>query len=82
MASKCVGKLRLDERKKFFTCVGGEALEQVAQRSCVCPIPGSVGGQVRCGFEQPGGRCTSAWKGDWNQTISKVPANSNYSMIL
>lgn len=37
MASKCVGKLRLDERKKFFTCVGGEALEQVAQRVVYAP---------------------------------------------
>jgi len=33
---------------------GGEALEQVAQRSCVCPLPGSVQGQAGCGFEQPG----------------------------
>ncbi|KAJ7403344.1 hypothetical protein BTVI_77762 [Pitangus sulphuratus] len=27
---------------------------QVAQRNCECPIPGSVQGQVRWGFEQPG----------------------------
>ena len=33
---------------------GGEALEQVAQRSCGCPLPGSVQGQVGCGSEQPG----------------------------
>ena len=32
----------------------GEALEQVAQRSCGCPIPGSVQEQVGWGFEQPG----------------------------
>ncbi|KAK4830959.1 hypothetical protein QYF61_014418 [Mycteria americana] len=32
----------------------GEALEQVAQRSHGCPIPGSVQGQVGWGFEQPG----------------------------
>jgi len=31
-----------------------EALEQVAQRSCGCPLPGSVQGQVGWGFEQPG----------------------------
>jgi len=24
----------------------GEAMEQVAQRSCVCPLPGGVQGQV------------------------------------
>ena len=32
---------------------GGEALEQVAQRGCGCPLPGSVQGQVGWGFEQP-----------------------------
>ena len=32
---------------------GGETLEQVAHRSCGCPIPGSVQGQVGWGFEQP-----------------------------
>ena len=31
-----------------------EALEQVAQRSCGCPIIGSVQGQAGRGFEQPG----------------------------
>uniref|UniRef100_A0A8C0AM81 Complex I assembly factor ACAD9, mitochondrial n=1 Tax=Buteo japonicus TaxID=224669 RepID=A0A8C0AM81_9AVES len=35
-------------------CEGGEALGQVAQRGCGCPIPGRVQGQVGWGFEQPG----------------------------
>jgi len=35
-------------------CEGGEALAQVAQRSCGCPLPGSVQGQVGWGFERPG----------------------------
>jgi len=39
-------------RKKFYE--GGEALEQVAQRSCGCLLPGSVEGWVVWGFEQPG----------------------------
>ena len=30
------------------------AIEQVAQRSCGCPLPGSVQGQAGWGFEQPG----------------------------
>ena len=28
-------------------------LGQVAQRSCGCPIPGSVQGQIGQGFDQP-----------------------------
>ncbi|GAB0208895.1 hypothetical protein GRJ2_003355200 [Grus japonensis] len=44
------GGFRLDVRKKFFT----ETLEQVSQRSCECPLSGSVQGQVGWGFEQPG----------------------------
>jgi len=31
-----------------------EALEQVAQRSCGCPLPGSVQGQVGWSSEQRG----------------------------
>jgi len=33
---------------------GGEALEEVAQKSCGCPLPGNVQGQVEWGSEQPG----------------------------
>jgi len=32
---------------------GGETLAQVAQRSCGCPLPGSVQGQVGWSSEQP-----------------------------
>ena len=38
----------------FLHCEGSEELEQVAQRGCGCPIPGSVQGQAGWGFEQPG----------------------------
>jgi len=34
--------------------VGSEALAEVAQRSCGCPLPGSVQSQVGWGLEQPG----------------------------
>jgi len=34
--------------------VGGEALSQVAQRSCVYPLPESVQGQVGWDFEEVG----------------------------
>ncbi|KAK4830934.1 hypothetical protein QYF61_014307 [Mycteria americana] len=40
-----------EHRDRLF--IGGETLEQVAQRSCRCPIAGSVQSQVRRGFEQP-----------------------------
>ena len=40
-------------KEEVLHCEGGEALEQVAQRSCGCPLPGSVQGQVGWGFEQP-----------------------------
>ncbi|GAB0184436.1 hypothetical protein GRJ2_000908900 [Grus japonensis] len=36
------GQFRSDVRKKFFTVKSGEALAQVSQRSCGCPLPGSV----------------------------------------
>ena len=39
---------------EIFPCEGGEALAQVAQRSCGCPLPGRVQGQVGQGFGQPG----------------------------
>lgn len=47
------GRLRLDIRRKFFTR-GGDALEQVAQGGCGCPIPGGIQGQAGCGSGQPG----------------------------
>ena len=47
------GRFRLDIRKKFFYNESGRTLEQVAQRSCGCPIPGGAQGQVGWGFEQP-----------------------------
>jgi len=33
---------------------GGEALAQVTQRSCGCPLPDRVQGQLGWGWEQPG----------------------------
>ena len=46
------GRFRYEEA--VLCCEGGEAQEQVAQRGCGWPIPGSVQGQVGWGFEQPG----------------------------
>jgi len=37
-----------------FHTEGGDALEQVAQGGCGCPIPGSIQDQAGCSSEQPG----------------------------
>ena len=47
-----------DEGSYLLSCTtvhseGGEALEQVAQRGCGCPIPGGIEGQAGCGSGQP-----------------------------
>jgi len=42
------------KEEEILYYMGRETVEQVAQRSCGCPLPGSVQGQVGCGFEQPG----------------------------
>ncbi|CAM9222639.1 unnamed protein product, partial [Bubo scandiacus] len=39
-------------KEEILSCEGGETLAQVAQRSCGCPLPGSVQGQVGRGFDQ------------------------------
>jgi len=48
------GKFRLDIRREFFHAEGGDAMEQVAQGGCRCPIPGGVQSQAERGSEQPG----------------------------
>jgi len=62
---------------------GGEALAQVAQRSCGCPLPGSVQSHTGWGFEQPGlvDRVPACGRG-WNQMIFKVPSNPNHSVMI
>jgi len=35
-------------------CESSETLQQVHQRSCECPLSGSIQGQAGWGFEQPG----------------------------
>jgi len=41
-------------KEEILHSEGGEALAQVAQRGCGCPLPGRVQGQVGWGLEQPG----------------------------
>lgn len=40
--------------EEIVHCEGGEALAQVSQRICGCPIPGNAQDQVQWGLEQPG----------------------------
>ena len=49
-----MGRDSIREHSDSLYCEGGEALEQVAWRSCGCPLSGSVQGQGGWGFEQPG----------------------------
>lgn len=48
------GRFRLNIRKKFFTVRMVRHWYRVPQRSCGCPILGSVQRQVGWGSEQPG----------------------------
>jgi len=70
--------------EEIFYSDDGETLQQVAQRGCRCPLPGSVRGQDGWGFEQSGlaEGVPAPWQGCWNLMIFKVPSNTNHSMIL
>ena len=41
-------------QEEVFHPEGGDALEEVAQGGCGCPIPGGIQGQAGCGSGQPG----------------------------
>ena len=45
------GRFRLE---KVFHAEGGDALEQVTQGGCGCPMPGGIQDQAGCGSGQPG----------------------------
>lgn len=71
----------LFHRKEFFSHCG-QALEQVAHRSCGCPIPGNAQDQAGYGLQQPGLVDGVPWHRGWNQMIFKDPSNPNVSVIL
>ena len=48
-----LGLMNISHLEVFHT-EGGDALEQVAQGSCGCPISEGIQGQAGCGSEQPG----------------------------
>jgi len=41
-------------KKEILHSEGDETLAQASQRSCGCPLPGSVQCQTGWGFEEPG----------------------------
>ena len=71
-------------QEEILPCEGGETLEQVAQRGCGCPLPGSIQGQAGWDCEQPGleGEVSLPTAGGWNYMILKIPSNPNHPMIL
>uniref|UniRef100_A0A8B9J095 RAB11 family interacting protein 5 n=1 Tax=Amazona collaria TaxID=241587 RepID=A0A8B9J095_9PSIT len=69
----------MSSEAEALPCEGAEALAQGAQRSCGCPIPGSVQGQVgHRGLEHP-----ALWKVslelDWSWRSFKVPSQTTLS---
>jgi len=48
------GKIYVGYQEEFLYYESSEVLEQVALRSCGCPVPGGVQGQVGWGPGQPG----------------------------
>lgn len=61
----------------------GEAVAQTAQRSCTCPIPESVQGQVGQGPAQPElGGGSQLMAGAWDWMCFKVSSSPDHSMIL
>jgi len=71
-------------KTEILYCEGGEALAQVAQRRCDCPLPGSVPGQVEWGFGQPGlGASDPAHgRGELELEDFMVLSKLNHSVIL
>lgn len=67
-------RVGLDKSKTILYCEGYEALAQVAQSNCGCPIPRSALGQTGWGSEQLGlvegiPPCQEVW----NEVVFKVP---------
>jgi len=48
-----LGEIQVGYQEKLLR-KNSDALEQVAQVGCGCPIPGGIQGQVGCGSGQPG----------------------------
>ena len=70
------GRFRLD-----FYSQGG-VLAQVAQRGGGCPIPGDIQGQAQLSSEHLMEQWVSLFTaGNWTRWPSRVPFNSNDSMI-
>jgi len=62
-------------KEEILCYESSEALEQVARRSCACPVTGNVQGQAGWGFEQPGlvEGVPAHGRGGWTRPSLKVP---------
>ena len=49
-----LGQIQTRYQEEILYCEGGETLEQVAQRGCGRPLPGSIQGQAEWGSDQSG----------------------------
>jgi len=62
---------------------GGEALEQVVQRSCGCPSLAGFKARLDGALSTPGWwKGSLARAGGWNEVICKVPSSPNHSMMI
>ena len=67
--------------RKIIRYEGGEALEQAAQRSCGCPIPGNTQGQVGWGPGQPELLGGTAYGRGLELEGLKAPSNPSHAVI-
>jgi len=69
---------------KAFYSKGGEALEEVVQRSGRSPIPGDIHGQLGWGLVATWSNCRylCSLQGSWTRWPLRVPSYSNNSAIL
>jgi len=77
------GRFRLDIRKEFFTMRVVRPWPRLPREAVVCPLPGSVQGQVGRGFEQRGlVEDVPAYGRGLGTRCYEVPFNPNCSVIL
>ena len=75
--------MEVKSKENVLYSEGAEAVAQVAQGGCGCPIPAGIQGQAGCGSGQPGlqvGDLHTAGGWNWMSTVSLC--NPGHSVIL